>query len=425
MNVLVTNAQMHAAYAIMLALKPFSENIVTTTPVKIPKSRLAKRQYRVPVIEDEWRSGRISRENTDREEAYVRMLMDICRREAIDVVFPSYDPQVYVLSKNMQRFQEAGVLIPVVDYDTLLGALDKYRTVRVAEGARFPRPGFCLADSRDALENFIDRFGPPWVIRPRFTAGSKGMRIVSTREALFDGVRRVTQSAGVPMVQEYIPGSQKQNFYLFVGRDQELLSVFCPKILRYSFRLYRNSSAACLFGNDHPLMPQVEDLVREMGWYGAMTLQTKIDVRDGIPKLMEVNPRLGSNLWYRTELGINVPMMAIELAGEETVRLPSGAPAETMLLDPIDDICAFGFDFLDSIAYRIKKRWKRGAPIDPENSPAPLKSLIRSYLSQYNSSYPKKYHPHFRYALEDPAVFLWRVIGTFKFTASRLRHIGI
>ena len=31
-------------------------------------------------------------------------------------------------------------------------------------------------------------------------------------------------------------------------------------------------------------------------------VQTKIDARDGTPKLMEINPRLGSHTWYTTEM---------------------------------------------------------------------------------------------------------------------------
>ena len=49
----------------------------------------------------------------------------------------------------------------------------------------------------------------------------------------------------------------------------------------------------------------------------------RIDPRDGQPKLMEINPRLGIKLWYRTELGINEPMMCLQIARGEKVGVLS------------------------------------------------------------------------------------------------------
>jgi biotin carboxylase len=425
MNLLVTNAHLQASYAIMHALKSFSKKIIMVTPASGPRSRLAKRRYRVPPVESDWQAGRISPENTPQEERYIRVLLDICRKEAIDVVFPSYDPQVYVLSKNIERFQQMGVSIPVVDFKTLLKALDKYRTVRTAETAGFPSPKSCLPKKMDELETFIERVSRPWVIRPRFTAGSRGMTIATNRAALVRGFKSTTRGFGTPMIQEYIPGGRKQNFHVIFDRDQRPVSACCPEIVRHSFRVYRNSSAACIFREDHPFLPRVVQLAKELAWYGPMTLQTKIDPRDGLPKLMEINPRLGSGLWVRTEMGMNHPKMSIELARSQPIEIPRQSFPETMLLDPIDDFFAFGYDLLDALVYKVRRAGNLGAPLDPENSPVPLNSLIQFYLRGYRSRYPKKYHPHFRYAMQDPAVFLWRVYNTFRFAAGRLKYLGI
>jgi hypothetical protein len=47
------------------------------------------KRYYVPSPVEDWRAGRIQRENTEREEAYIQTILGICEREQIDTIFPS------------------------------------------------------------------------------------------------------------------------------------------------------------------------------------------------------------------------------------------------------------------------------------------------------------------------------------------------
>ena len=44
-------------------------------------SRLVDARYVVPSPERDWQSGLIARDNTDREERYLRAIIEICERE--------------------------------------------------------------------------------------------------------------------------------------------------------------------------------------------------------------------------------------------------------------------------------------------------------------------------------------------------------
>src|SRR5262245_53619291 len=105
MNLLVTNTRNAQAYAIIRALRPHSEKIVVTMYGKnrllarlshAANSLLVDKRYYVPSPVEDWRTGRIQRENTEREETYIRAVERICEKEKIDTIFPSFDPQVYV-----------------------------------------------------------------------------------------------------------------------------------------------------------------------------------------------------------------------------------------------------------------------------------------------------------------------------------------
>ena len=114
MNLLVTNTRNPQAYAIIRALRPYADKIVVTMYGKnrlvarlshAANSRLVDKRYYVPSPVEDWRAGRIQKENTEREEAYIQAVLRICEEEKIDTIFPSFDAHVYVFSKNKERFE--------------------------------------------------------------------------------------------------------------------------------------------------------------------------------------------------------------------------------------------------------------------------------------------------------------------------------
>jgi biotin carboxylase len=411
MRLLVTNTQSAQAYSVIRSLRPHAETIVATVAAnrswswascQAAYSRLVDRRYPILTPDLDWRAGRIQPENTEAEAAFVAAILDICARERIDTIFPTADAWVYVLSKNKRRFAERGIVLPVPDYETVLTPLDKYRTIQHAREVGFPCPRTHLAESDDAVARVAEELGPPWVIKPRFTTGSSGLAIVERPAELIEKSRAIRKSRGAPMIQEYVPGRTRQNFYMVVDQEGNALSVFAPRVVRYTRRVFRTSTAACETSDPPAFAEEVVRLVRRIGWWGGLTVQTKIDPRDGTPKLMEINPRLGSNLWHRTELGINEPLMCVKIArGEEVGPVPA-YPRGYMLLQPIDDAVGLVFELTDLAIYRLRVGLFRRPALDASNPPMSLRELIGLYRDQYGGTRPKRFSPQFRYGLSDP-----------------------
>jgi hypothetical protein len=138
MNLLVTNTRNTQAYSIIRALRPHARKVVATMEGEnrfmarishAANSRLVDKRYYTSFPGADWRAGRIQRENTEGEESYIGAVERICEKEKIDTIFPSFDPHVYVFSKNRERFEKKGILIPIPDFDTVIIPLDKYRTI--------------------------------------------------------------------------------------------------------------------------------------------------------------------------------------------------------------------------------------------------------------------------------------------------------
>src|SRR6266699_6957754 len=175
-RLLVTNAQGAQAYAIILALRPAADRIVATmngaTRWKArtshgANSRHLDARYYVPNPEADWLAGIMRESNTESEEAYVRRIEEICRAERIDTIFPSSDAEVYIFSKNKSRFAHQGVVCVVQDYASLAIPLDKFETIQAARRAGLPVPETIVPDSRDQIRSFVERVGPPWLVKPR------------------------------------------------------------------------------------------------------------------------------------------------------------------------------------------------------------------------------------------------------------------
>lgn len=410
MNLLVTNTRNAQAYAIIRALRPHAKKIVVTMEgenrmaarlSQAANSRLVDKRYYSPSPAKDWRAGRIKKENSEAEEAYICAILEICAKESIDTIFPSFDPYVYVFSKNKVRFERLGILIPVPEFETVITPLDKYRTIKAALGAGFPCPKTYLPQSEHELREIADELTFPLVIKPRFSAAGRGTAIVRDFPRLLDMVRLAIGSYGMPLIQEYIPGNLGEYIHVVMDRSGEFKLVLHKRFQRYfrkqTFPVYRESI---------PPQPYAETcgaLLKDLGWWGGAVMEMRIDCRDNVPKLMEINPRFGSGLLEITETGINAPWMCLKIARREEVQVIESYPL-AVYLHPVDDALVLGLRFLDLVAYRLGRLVRAKTPSDLLDTPASLSDLIQPYRHAYLGGKKKVADPKLKLFVEEPLV---------------------
>jgi predicted ATP-grasp superfamily ATP-dependent carboligase len=417
MNILVTNTDATQSYTIVTALRPYANRIVATVEQGnrlrsgLPQaaySRFVDKRYQVPSPVADWRAGNVIRENTAREDCFIQAVVQICKKEMIDVVFPSWDPYVYVLSKNKPLFDRLGVIIPVPDYDTVLMALDKYRTVQAALQTGFPCPRTYLYEDKKTLQCVGDSERFPLVIKPRVGSGGRGIEIVKDYAELLEKLPAVVRNYGKPMIQEYIPGRQRVSFPVLIDRDGDL-KFACHK------KIVRNFRVTARFGTveesvrlDPNLLDNAVRLLKKMSWWGSVSVGTIRDPRDGRCKLMEINPRFSRNLWHQTELGVNAPWMCIKIARREPVKAIENYPEGVLFVCPFEDLQVLGLNMLDLMIHKFRLMSRRAAPVDSFSRPASLKQQIRSFVQVFSNKQRRIFNTHFKYFLQDPVVsILW------------------
>lgn len=418
MHLLVTNPQEIQAYTIVRSLRPFARRLVVTyggdslNPQGFEgmtmHSRFVDARHEVPYFATDWLAGRSGESNTEAEEAYIRRIEEICRLESIDVIFPSLDPEVHVFAKNKRRLQDQGVVVVTPGLDMVRVPLDKALTMQVAQRVGFPCPKTFFPVSTADLDDVVSQSRAPWIVKPRFTAHGVGMARADDEAELRAAYARLSQLHDRVIVQEYVGGSVRQNYYVTVDRSGRVLSLLSPRSTRVSdWGQYRVSTKSAISASTAPGLDRMHALLRELGLWGGYTIQTKVDPRDGIPKLMEINARLGQHVWWRTGLGVNEPLICLQLArGEQPAgdfRFPDGV----LLLDPYHDFfklfdlfVAGAWRALDLVIARV-----RGEALAPRDEPG-FRAEFARYAPDYFNFRPKRFAPEFASLFSDPRACL-------------------
>ena len=419
MNLLVTNTRAAQAYSVIQALRPYANKIVATIygsnflaawlSSHAAHSRFVDKYYHAPSFAGDWTRGKITKENTPKEQAYIDEVSRICKTEQIDTIFPSWDAQIFVFSKNKRHFEKLGVFIPIPDYEAWVTVLDKYRALRMAEEAGFPCPRTYLPHSFDDVSMIAKKIKFPVTVKPRFV--SWGTEIATNSSELLEKTSNITRSYGTPIIQEFMPSCLRQDLHFLIDKGGELKLAFHRKVER-SLRLDLHAHMSTVneltgFQPFHAQTMAFLENLRKCGWWGSGIIETAGDPHDGKVKFMELVPRFRRQLWNSTELGINEPQMCISIAQGEPVQAVKSYPAGTLFLSPIEDALVLLFQILDLLVYHCR-RILGLTTVDPQSLPLPLKEITRSFTRSYCSKRPKIMDPYFRYFFRDPLVsVLW------------------
>lgn len=421
MNLLVTNTRNAQAYGIIRALRPYARKIVATMygPNRLAarlshaaNSRYVDHRHLVPSAVDDWRRGKIQRQNTEKEEEYIQAIFRICEKESIDVIFPSWEPKVYLFSKNKERFKAKNIFLPVPDYDALIGVMDKYSLIKTAEEVGFPCPKTFVIEDERQLQAVERQIAYPVVVKPRMSSGSRGLYVVRNRAELLEKLFSTGTSPGWTLIQEYIPGSQgKRSASMPIALDQNhrLLGSGLHRRIRSIFGDESAQGSAWESFTDDQLVEAGTGLCRALNLTGVVNIQTKLDPRDGLYKLLEINPRVGYNFWIPRGLGVELPLLALKIARGEHCE-PIRQREKTVFLAPVMDTAALAVSIIELFAAKVL----RHRPVDPENMPRTLPETWRSYKSSYTA--PRiVFDPFFADFFRDPLVSLtwWAAFAVF------------
>ena len=168
------------------------------------------------------------------------------------------------------------------------------------------------------LNHFVDKFPIPAVIKPRISSGSFGIVYVKKREDLAPSYQSVHERFPLPLIQEWIPdGGGAFGLSALFDEASNIKAAFVHKKLR----MYpvQGGPSTLREGVEHPQIMEIGlSLLKSLNWVGVAMVEFKVDPRDGIPKLMEVNPRFWGSLQLAIVSGVDFPHLILKMARKES-----------------------------------------------------------------------------------------------------------
>ena len=225
---------------------------------------------------------------------FAEFMIDYVRENRIDVLLPIGYLSCMALSKYLDELRKC-VKIPLGDYGAMEIAGDKTKTMDFARTVGVATP----KEFRTPDE--VDRF--PIVVKGNKESGH--ITYVNSREEL----ARVDTSDSV--LQEYISGGGYGYYALY--NEGIPRAIFMHKRIR-EFPATGGASTAAESYYDPQLREQGEVLLRALNWHGVAMVEFKKDNRDGIYKLMEINPKFWGSLDLSIACGVDFPYLAVRMA---------------------------------------------------------------------------------------------------------------
>ncbi|NMX21173.1 hypothetical protein C5S30_01775 [ANME-1 cluster archaeon GoMg4] len=248
---------------------------------------------------------------TKSPEKFIAYMLNLVKSNHYDVIFPVTDATVIPIVEHKTEFSKY-TIVPFADYQTLTKASDKAQTLKIAMKNDIPCPKTYFIDYYDDLEKIKDNVEYPVVVKPNRGFGARGVFLCNSTDKLFERGKHVHDEYGSFLVQEYIPKGDEIGVYTLFDFDSEPCALSVQRRIR-SYPISGGPSTLRETIEDERTVDLAFRLLKAMKWFGVAMVEFRIDPRDGIPKLMEINPRFWGSLQLSILSGVDFPHLLYKL----------------------------------------------------------------------------------------------------------------
>jgi carbamoyl-phosphate synthase large subunit len=227
------------------------------------------------------------------DSGFVSSLLDICKKNKVQVVVPIIDEEFMPVSLARKSFEQMGIKVLLPGHEQILLCQDKFKTYEFFKKNGFPTPETWLGVPASP------RY--PILMKPRIGRGSKGIRIIQN-ELEFEAYKG---SDGY-IYQEVITGKEFTVDTLSDADGKVLAAV--PRVrmeikngVSYKGRTVKNKIV-------EETSIKICEAVKLTGPACIQCILTA----EGTPYFFEINPRIGSAVILTIQAGVNIPLLAVK-----------------------------------------------------------------------------------------------------------------
>ncbi|WP_281885343.1 ATP-grasp domain-containing protein [Paenibacillus sp. YYML68] len=328
MRVLLTDGLMRKTLSAVRSLGEQGVEVVVADRMRVTSAAFSKYCYRALRYPDPAAAPQL----------FMSWLLETLEVQRIDVLIPMDDQTMSIVLKHREEIEDrTRVLLPPLDSYKI--AADKFLSVKWAASHGVDCPETLMPMSMKELQSAMSSLTYPVVIKPRASAGSRGIRMAHTPAELQLLYREVHAEYPYPLLQECIPEGPRYDVCLLYKADGTLAASFVQKELRH-FPAERGPSTAQESVAWPELIDACDRMLSALKWRGVAEVEFMLDPRDGKPKFMEINPRYWNSLHLSYLSGLNFPYdtareaLGLGLTADEPAPYKVGVRCRSLL--PID-----------------------------------------------------------------------------------------
>lgn len=269
---------------------------------------------------------------------FIDFLLGELKKNRYDCLFPMEEETLLLIAQYQSEISRHTYLL-IPELKKIEFVRDKGNLIRFAEARGIPVPRTFDTPSDRSLSPLGREEGEGYVIKPRISSGSFGIVYVKKDEDLIPSYQKVHEHYPFPLIQEYIPdGGGTFGVSALFDESSNVRAAFVHKKLR----MYpiQGGPSTLREGVEHPQIMELGlSLLKSLEWVGIAMAEFKVDPRDGVPKLMEVNPRFWGSLQLAIFSGVDFPYLMLKMAKRErfdpVLRYPLGKRSRWLLFGDI------------------------------------------------------------------------------------------
>jgi len=249
---------------------------------------------------------------------FINFLLEEFSKRQYRVVLPVTDISLFSIASAV-KLLPPGLQLPFPDLEHIRRAHDKREVLVLAQQLGIPCPRTLTVEQGNNLGEAGKELGFPVVIKPRVSRflrnghwASGSVQYAIDQKDLIEKYEMVSSTLPDPLVQERLQGEGRGVFLLIW--NGELKAAFCHRRLREKPPAGGVSVYCESLPLDGDLVQKSYELLKRLEWQGVAMVEYKLDRRDGLPKLMEINGRFWGSLQLAVDSGINFPLLLYRLA---------------------------------------------------------------------------------------------------------------
>lgn len=253
-------------------------------------------------------------------EGYVDAMLDIVRRNRIQLLVPLLDFELPLLAPQRDRFAHLGCCVLISSAEVVETCRDKWKTFQTLRSANIDTPTTWLW--RDVIQMSVHHF--PYYMKPQCGSAGVGNFVIHDEDELRTLGRRVQD----PIVQEFIEGTEYT------------LDVYCglngiPRCVvpRRRIEVRNGEVSKGVVVKDAGIMAIGKRTASALGdCRGVVTVQC-MKTNKGSIRVIEINPRFGGGAPLAIHAGADFPKWILtELIGGKPRINPTGFRNDVVML---------------------------------------------------------------------------------------------